>query len=108
MKRFAWILFPLLFGTSGCAAHYYRIKEDALHLYLRKPEARSVYFASSLDAFRLHSAQKIDGRAWEVQLPAKREFRYFYLVDGKVFSPPCRFFETDDFGSTNCIFVPDM
>jgi hypothetical protein len=108
MKRFVWLFILPLFGISGCATHYYSIKEDALYLYLLKPEARNVSFACSLDAFRLHGAQKIDGKTWEVRLPADREFKYFYLVDGAVFSPSCRFMETDDFGSTNCIFVPDM
>jgi hypothetical protein len=108
MKRFVWILILLLFGITGCATHYYSIKEDTLHLYLLKPEARSVYFACSLDAFKLHRAKKNNGKIWEVQLPANREFRYFYLVDDVVFSTPCRFMETDDFGSRNCIFIPGM
>jgi len=108
MKRFVPIFFLLLSAISGCANHYYSIKEDGLHLYLLKPEADRVEFASSLDAFKLHSAQKIDAKTWEVQLPTNREFRYFYLVDGAVFSPPCRFMETDDFGSSNCLFIPGM
>lgn len=108
MRRYALILPLLIYGISGCATHYYSMREDGLYLYLRKPEAHSVYFASSLDAFKLHRAQKIDNKTWEVQLSADKEFRYFYLVDGDVFSPKCRFSEIDDFGSTNCIFVPGM
>lgn len=108
MKRLAGILILLVIGTSGCASHYYRIKDDLLHLYLLKTEARSVYFASSLDAFELHNVKRIDAKTWEVQLPAGREFKYFYLVDDAVFLPPCRFMETDDFGTKNCIFIPGM
>jgi hypothetical protein len=108
MKRLAWILILLVFGVSGCASHYYSIKNDVLHLYLLKPEVRSIYFASSLDAFELHSVKSMDGKTWEVQLPTDREFKYFYLVDDAVFLPPCRFMEPDDFGSKNCIFIPGM
>lgn len=108
MKRFFGIACLLLLGLTGCATHYYSIKGEVLHLYLHKPEARKVYFACSLDAFELRSARKIDPETWAVELPADREFRYFYIADGEVFSPSCRFKEMDDFGSQNCIFIPGM
>ena len=108
MKRRIWIIILLACGISGCASHYYSVENDVLHLYLLKPKARSVYFASSLDGFELHSVKKIDGKTWEVQLTANKEFKYFYLVDDVVFLPPCRFMEKDDFGSKNCIFIPGM
>ncbi|MBN2059057.1 MAG: hypothetical protein JW882_01460 [Deltaproteobacteria bacterium] len=108
MKGRIRIFILLACGISGCAGHYYSIEKDVLHLYLLKPEAGSVYFASSLDGFELHGVKKIDDKTWEVQLPAKREFKYFYVVDDVVFLPPCRFTEADDFGSKNCIFIPGM
>ncbi|MEW6674281.1 MAG: hypothetical protein AB1427_21515 [Thermodesulfobacteriota bacterium] len=108
MKRLAWVLILLACGAGGCASHYYSIRDEVLHLYLLESKARSVYFASSLDSFELHGAKRIDNKTWEVQLPAGREFKYFYLIDDAVFLPPCRFEEADDYGSKNCIFMPDM
>lgn len=97
-----------IIGLAGCAGHYYRTEGDTLHLYVTLPEARSVFFASSLDDFELHAARRVRRGAWEISLPAQREFKYFYVADGKVFLPECRLREADDFGSADCIFVPGM
>ena len=45
---------------------------------------------------------------WEVTLSLGDEFRYFYMADGALVLPPCRYKEKDDFGSENCIFVPNL
>lgn len=89
----------------GCSTHYYRIKGETLHLYLKEPRAQKVVFASSIDGFELHDAVKINSTTWFVRLPAGKEFKYFYLIDGKVVAPFCRDREKDDFGSENCVFV---
>ncbi len=91
---------------AGCAAHYYRLNADNVTLYLRAPGARVVNLATSLDEFALHRAQKIDTDTWEFTVPATREFRYFYTLDGKLYLPDCKLKETDDFGADNCIFTP--
>ena len=39
-----------------------------------------------------------------VSINASRDFRYFYLVDGKVLIPDCRMVEQDDFGGANCVY----
>ncbi len=75
-------------------------------LYLKKPEARRVQFASSLDGFRLHDTRRTASGSWEIDMPAGREFTYFYMVDGKRYVPACRYREKDDFGSRNCIYLP--
>jgi len=67
---------------------------------------RRVVFAASLDAYTTHPASKIDGSRWAVSVAADAEFRYFYIVDGAVYVPECRFYEQDDFGSRNCVYVP--
>lgn len=97
----------LLILTSGCATHYYQVDGEMLSIYLDKPDAHEVIFACSLDGFKPHAASKVDGR-WVVMLPSEGPFRYYYLLDGEVFVPPCRLREDDDFGSQNCIFEPLM
>ena len=53
-------------------------------------------------------AKKIAPWTWLVTIPAGSEFTYFYIADGAVYLPPCCFTEKDDFGSENCLFIPDM
>jgi hypothetical protein len=66
-----------------------------------------VTFACSLDDFKPHDARKVDGR-WVVSVPGREPFRYFYVLDGEPFLPPCDLKENDDFGSKNCIFNPHL
>lgn len=93
--------------TTGCAAHYYQVQGDMLALYLDRPEAQEVIFACSLDGFEPHEARKEDGR-WVVSVPCQFQFRYYYVMDGELFLPPCELKENDDFGSENCIFNPNL
>jgi hypothetical protein len=102
------VLLILIFNLAGCANHFYRLKGDQLHIYLKNSDADSVKFAHSTDGFELHPAVKINSTTWRITLTEVSEFTYFYLVDGKVFLPACRFAEKDDFGSENCIFIPEM
>jgi uncharacterized lipoprotein YajG len=96
------------FYLTGCAAtQYYQSQSDRVTFYLKAPEARGVAFASSLDAFNPRLASKISASRWAVTVAAKSEFRYFYIVDGAVYVPECKFYEKDDFGSRNCIYVPE-
>ena len=64
--------------------------------------------SSSVDGYQLHQAEKIDSKTWLVTMPVGSEFTYFYIIDGIAYVPPCRFKEKDDFGSENCIFIPEM
>lgn len=102
------LIFILALNLIGCTNHFYRQKGDLLHIYLKNPEARVVAFAHSKDGFELHPAERINSKTWRITLPEISEFTYFYMVDDKPFLPPCRFTEKDDFGSENCIFIPDM
>jgi len=105
-KIIGFIISGWLLLAAGCAAHYYRLNADSATLYLRVPGAGTVELATSMDEFALHQAKKTDADTWVVSVPASREFRYFYMVDGRVYLPECRLKETDDFGNENCIFVP--
>jgi len=82
-------------------------QSDRVTFYLKVPEARGVAFASSLDAYSPHLASRVDGSRWVVSVAAGSEFRYFYIVDGAVHVPECKFYEKDDFGSRNCVYVPE-
>jgi hypothetical protein len=103
-------LLPIVGGLvllAGCSSHYHRVHGDTLTLYLDKPDARQVFLACSNDMFVPHEARN-DNKRWAVSLPAGSSFRYFYLVDGEIYLPPCRMKEKDDFGSENCIFEPNL
>jgi hypothetical protein len=108
MKRLITATLFLSIGLTGCANHFYQVKESLIHIYLEKPEAYTVSFASSEDGYKLRQAKKIDSRTWLVTMPVGLEFTYFYVIDGIAYVPSCRFKEKDDFGSENCVFIPDM
>ena len=99
-----------LFLTSwnaGCATHYHRIEGNSLVLYLEEPQARQVILACSLDGFEPHEARR-DGPRWVVVLPSGDPFRYYYVLDERIFIPACPMKEKDDFGSENCIYDPNF
>ena len=107
MRRYKLILSAVTAILAGCAVHHTGIESASeVKFYLNIPGARSVSFASSLDAFQLHETVRISKTKWGITVPAWSEFTYFYVVDGSVFLPECRFQERDDFGSKNCIYVP--
>ncbi|UCF83074.1 MAG: hypothetical protein JSV50_18120 [Desulfobacteraceae bacterium] len=102
------LIVALLSLFTGCTDHYYRVKQDTVHIYIKKPDAKVMYFASSLDGYRLHKAKQIDNHTWEVTAPAYVEFKYFCIADEVLYVPSCRFKECDDFGAENCVYIPEM
>lgn len=104
MKRLLMFI-GILVLTTGCSAHYHKVHDGVLDLYLADPGAQEVSFACSLDGFSPHPARRIDD-CWVVSLPADDSFRYYYVVDGKNYLPSCPMKENDDFGSQNCVFDP--
>jgi hypothetical protein len=107
MKKSAYIVFLLV--LTGCwGGHHYQEKNGMVSIYLKEADADKVSFASSLDGYKLHEADKINDDTWVVRVPSSKEFKYFYIVDGDVYVPACRITEKDDFGSENCIYVPGM
>jgi hypothetical protein len=108
MRPLLMVALLLIFSLAGCSNHYYRINGESLHLYLKKPGAKTVLFAFSKDSYEPHLAFRVNSTTWEVAVPSDIEFKYFFIVDGAVFLPSCQFIEKDDFGSKNCIFVPGL
>ena len=101
-----WLFLILAISTvAGCTTHYYKTQNDLVSIYLKK-NAQQVYFASSIDRYTLHPIDRNGKGCWEIQVSGNEAFRYFYVVDGKVYVPDCRFKEFDDFGMQNCIFMP--
>jgi hypothetical protein len=92
---------------TGNAVHHYSVRGDTVIFYLEMPVAHTVYFVHSLDGYKLHRIESGNPGTWEVAMTVETEFSYFWVIDGNVFVPACEFRETDDFGSKNCIFVPE-
>lgn len=92
---------------TSCSSHYQKTSGESVMLYLKEPHAKTITLHCSLNSFKGQALNNKKG-TWMVSLPANRSFRYFYKVDGKVFTPPCSKTEKDDFGSTNCIFEPEL
>jgi hypothetical protein len=95
-----------VFVTGGCSAHHLLIKNGHIEMALTAPQAQSVVLVISSDPFQQVQALRDASGVWKVTLNRAHEFKYFYLVDGKMYLPDCRQRENDDFGSNNCVFSP--
>jgi hypothetical protein len=93
---------------SGCTTHSQIIKQNHVQLYLKRPADEPVYFACSLDGFRRHPLTRHDKKTWSITLPADQVFTYFYIHEEEAFIPDCQYKEKDDFGSENCVFLPEV
>lgn len=92
--------------SAGCSAHHHTIRNGHVDVYLKAPRAQSVSLVVSGDTFEKIPAVQTRLGAWKVTLDRANEFKYFYLVDGKVYLPDCPLRERDDFGADNCVFSP--
>lgn len=102
------IVLTMLGLAGGCAPrHTVIILDKSVTLVLQAPEALVVQFASSADQYSLRPAKKDTQGNWVVAGLGNQEFQYFYLVDGKVFLPDCRYRQADDFGAANCRYLPE-
>jgi len=108
MKRLYMYVFLLALVNVSCSIHYHKRAENSVTLYLKAPEAQTVLLYSSLDGFRGTPLTHRSGKWLLATFPSDRTFRYFYTIDGQVYIPPCKRKETDDFGSSNCLFEPEM
>lgn len=106
MKKCLMLSFFIFLWISCCTGPLYRVQDEKVTFYLELSKAQRVYFAYSLDKYRLHKLKKNKFGTWEIAIPAYPGFRYFFIVDGAVYLPDCEYREADDFGSENCIFIP--
>jgi hypothetical protein len=98
-------LLAFVFLITGCANHCCYREGDQVRLCLMNGNAREVLLFSSVEGFGLQKALKMNETTWwEVTVPDRGEFTYFYIVDGKVYLPDCRYREKDDFGAYNCLY----
>ena len=96
-----WIL-------SGCASnHYSRVQDNHVVFYLKNPDAKEVYFVSSLDHYQYNKAFLEESGIWAHTSPMNTEFSYFYIIDGVITIPDCDVTVQDDFGGRNCVFSPE-
>ena len=102
------LVVTLLGLAGGCVPrHTVMVLDKSVTIVLRAPEASVVQFASSADRYALRPAVKDKQGNWVVAGIGNQEFQYFYLVDGKVFLPDCRYRQADDFGTANCRYLPE-
>ncbi|AGF78080.1 hypothetical protein UWK_01522 [Desulfocapsa sulfexigens DSM 10523] len=107
MNKQVMVLSCLLFFGTGCAGHHFTTEgRESVSLYLHHPGSSHVQFASSIDRYTLHDTHRNLFGLWEISKPLTPGSSYFYIIDGSVFIPDCRFRETDDFGFENCLYQP--
>jgi hypothetical protein len=106
------LFFPLILlalTVSSCAQkHYSTLQDGEVTFYYKDSKAQEVFFASSLDSYKLLAARENKNHVWEVSVPAGKVFTYFYVVDGVSVMPDCPLTENDDFGSKNCLYISGM
>ena len=106
MSRYFVLASLLIIILSGCTPkHFVERNTDSLMFSLQRPEARRVQFAASFDHYTLHDARQNSSGLWQVTVPVNAELKYFYIVDGLIYIPECRFKEKDDFGAENCLYL---
>lgn len=92
---------------AGCAQqHTATLEQDSLTLTLRAPQAREVRLLTSYDHFTPRPTVRDRDGSWRATGLPNVDFNYFYLVDGQAMTPDCRFTANDDFGTTNCRYIP--
>ncbi|MFV0437910.1 MAG: hypothetical protein ACK5PS_11055 [Desulfopila sp.] len=90
---------------GGCTtSHYLTVQADSITLFYQVPNATEVLFASSIDHFTLHPATRAAHDLWQVTIPKRDSFSYFYLIDKVPGIPRCELTVVDDFGARNCFF----
>jgi len=92
--------------AGGCSSHYHSVRDGHVDVYLKAPEVQAVSLVISGDTFEQVPAARTLLGDWKATINKTGEFRYFYLVDGKIYLPDCRLKERDDFGADNCIYSP--
>lgn len=107
MTYIRFVLVCLAMVLGGCSTHFYKKDGNEVAIYLKKPDGGETIFMCSLDGYAARNLKTYKG-TWVVNLPADKPFKYFYMVDGEIFIPPCPLKEKDDFGSENCIFEPKV
>ncbi len=110
MKRL--IAIGLVFAmVSGCSMAPYSVKryDDSISFLVKIPKAREVYFVSNLTDFRKVKAKNEGDGIWKATLPYRGGIiKYFYIADGRIYLPPCKAYERDDFGGKDCVYLPKM
>lgn len=105
MPRF--LSWPLLAVLAACSPLDFLGNQSAtVQLVLDAPQASEVYLVTSLENFQPLPAFRDAQGGWVSEGLADREFRYFYVIDGTIHVPDCRYREEDDFGATTCIYQP--
>jgi hypothetical protein len=103
--------FAILVAILGCASrapHAIGVCDDHIAFRLSSPAAKSVSVVVIGQTVQNQPARREKNGDWvaEVSLNAKEpvnDLRYFYLVNGAAYLPPCPMKDSDDFGAENCV-----
>jgi hypothetical protein len=98
----------VVFSSACTEKHYVETTNDTVSFYYSDSDAKEILFASSIDNYQYHAATRLNSSLWKVSASARKGFGYFYIVDGVVTLPDCRYTEYDDFGSKNCLYILGM
>ncbi len=93
---------------SACSTTSYSVKryDDTISFYAKIPKAKVVYFVSNLTNLKKIKSKKESKDIWKTTLHYTGGVIRYYIVDGKIYLPPCRSYEKDDFGGRDCIYLP--
>nr|WP_320013059.1 hypothetical protein [uncultured Desulfobulbus sp.] len=92
---------------AGCTPkHTVVVEKNTVIITVHMHQVDEVAFASSLDQYRRHLAQQGTHGQWSIGGLPNQEFKYFFIVDGSVMIPECRYTVQDDFGSMSCRHLP--
>ncbi len=99
----------LLVGCTGGPKYFVKPNNNNISFYARIPGAKTVYLVSNATNFKKVKAVRVKKNLWKASIPYKHGLiKYFYIVDGHVFIPPCKSHEYDGFGGKDCVYVPNM
>ncbi|MFH0998051.1 MAG: hypothetical protein V1844_21505 [Pseudomonadota bacterium] len=102
------LLVAAAWGITGCLPLPALRPGHEIRIALDLPEAKEVFFLSSLNRYDPVCMNKTFFGTWEIHLPEDKSFEYFFRVDGSPYTPECRLQQTDDWGGRQCIYSPGI
>jgi hypothetical protein len=101
------IILAVAAGTfTGCLSSQAFHPGHEARISLDLPNAKEVFFLSSLNQYEPVTMNKTFWGTWEIHIPDDTSFDYSFNVDGNPYIPDCRLQQADDWGGRQCIYSP--